>query len=155
MTNVKAQMTNEYKLRKSTPDDFMLAYDIRKNALGKYVEETWGWDEEWQMKYHKEDFDIDILQIIEVDGKPAGSLEKFEDGESIRVSGIYITNEYQGRGIGGEIMKKIIHEAGLKNMPVRFQVLKVNPRAKKFYEKLGFTLCGENETHYQMIYNRK
>ncbi len=145
----------EYKLRKASQDDYILAYDIRKNALGKYVEETWGWDEEWQLKYHKEDFDIEILQIIEVDGKPAGSLEKFEDGEYIRVSGIYIIDEYQGRGIGADIMTKIIHEAAMKNLSVRFQVLKVNLRAKKFYEKLGFTLCGENQTHYQMIYNPK
>lgn len=142
----------KYKLRKSTQDDLQLAFDIRKNALGEYVTQTWGWDEEWQMKYHIEDFDTAILSIIEVEGKPAGSLEKYEDGGCIRVSGIYITSEYQGRGIGCDIMKKIIREAGSKNMSVKFQVLKVNARAKKFYERLGFIVNGENETHYQMIY---
>jgi ribosomal protein S18 acetylase RimI-like enzyme len=145
----------EYRLRKSTQEDLQLAYDIRKNALGEYVKQTWGWDEEWQMKYHLEDFSTDILQIIEVEGKPAGSLEKYEEEGAIRVSGIYITSEYQGRGIGGDIMKNIISEADSKKMAVRFQVLKVNTRAKKFYEELGFTVCGENETHHQMNYNPK
>jgi ribosomal protein S18 acetylase RimI-like enzyme len=144
-----------YILRKATQDDLQLAYDIRKNALGEYVKRTWGWDEEWQMKYHIEDFNADILSIIEVDGKAAGSLEKYEEEGVIKVSGIYITDEYQGRGIGGDIMNNIINEAVSKNMPVRFQVLKVNTRAKKFYERLGFTVCGENETHHQMIYNPK
>jgi ribosomal protein S18 acetylase RimI-like enzyme len=132
-----------------------LAYDIRKNALGEYVKQTWGWDEDWQMKYHIEDFNTDILSIIEVDGKAAGSLEKYEEEGAIMVSGIYITDEYQGRGIGGDIMNNVINEAVSKNVAVRFQVLKVNTRAKKFYERLGFTVCGENETHHQMIYNPK
>lgn len=65
-----------YKLRKAANKDFQLAYDIRNNALGEYVKQTWGWDEEWQMKYHTEDFDTNILQIIEVSDKPVCSLEK-------------------------------------------------------------------------------
>lgn len=143
----------KYKLRKSTKNDFQLAYDIRKNALSEYVKQTWGWDEEWQMKYHTEDFDTNILQIIEVDGKPAGSLEKFTEDGIIRVSGIYIIDTFQSKGIGRDIMKNIIAEADEKNMAVRFQVLKVNVNAKRFYERLGFSVCGENQTHHQMIYN--
>ncbi len=142
----------DYKLRKATEKDFQLSYEIRKNALGKYVDETWGWDEEWQMKYHEEDFNADILQIIEADGKPAGSLESFDEDGVIRVSGIYIIDEYQNKGIGADIMRTIIEEAKSKSKAVKLQVLKVNKRAKKFYERLGFTHCGENETHFQMKY---
>lgn len=148
-------MTNAYSLRKSTADDFQLAYDIRKNALGEYVKQTWGWDEEWQMKYHKEDFNTEILSIIEVEGKPAGSLESFEEDGAIKVSGLYITEEYQNMGIGGDIMKEIMSEGVSKNMSVKLQVLKVNTKAKKFYEELGFISSAENETHFQMIYNPK
>lgn len=133
-------------------EDFLLAYEIRKNALGKYVEQTWGWDEDWQMKYHKEDFNIDILQIIEVNGKPAGTLESFEENGAITVSGLYLTGEYQNEGIGERLMKEIIAEAGSKGLPVKLQVLKVNSRAKKFYENLGFAVSAETEKHFQMIY---
>jgi ribosomal protein S18 acetylase RimI-like enzyme len=145
----------EYSLRKATDEDFQLSFDIRKNALGKYVEETWGWDEEWQMKYHKEDFNADILRIIEVDGKPAGTLEKFEEEGDIRVSGIYITDEYQRMGIGGDIMKNIINESDVNSKQIKLQVLKINQGARRFYERLGFVVCGENETHFKMIYNQK
>ena len=131
----------------------MLSYDIRKNALGKYVEETWGWDENWQIKYHEEDFNTDILQIIEVGGKPAGTLESFVEEGALRVSGLYITDEYQNKGIGESLMRKIIDDAQAGNLPVKLQVLRVNHLAKKFYERLGFTVYSENETHYQMIYN--
>ena len=40
-----------YKLRKATANDLQLSYDIRKNALGEYVKQTWGWDEKWQWEY--------------------------------------------------------------------------------------------------------
>lgn len=142
-----------YKLRKATNNDFQLAYDIRKNALGEYVKQTWGWDEEWQMKYHTEDFDTNILRIIEVNDSPVGSLEKSTEKDNITVSGLYIIDEFQGKGIGGDIMKNIIAEADENNRAVRFQVLKVNEKAKRFYERLGFSVCGETETHHQMIYN--
>ncbi len=147
------QITNlDYQLRKATVEDFLLAYEIRKNALGKYVEQTWGWDEDWQMKYHKEDFNIDILQIIEVEGKPAGTLESFEENGAITVSGLYLTVEYQNEGIGERVMKEIIAEAYSNGVPVKLQVLKVNSRAKRFYEKLGFAVRAETEKHFQMIY---
>jgi GNAT superfamily N-acetyltransferase len=150
-----AKMTEpalKYELRKSTKGDFLLSYEIRKDALSKYIEETWGWDEDWQMKYHKEDFNTDILQIIEVEGKPAGTLESFEENGAITVSGLYLTGEYQNEGIGEGVMKKIIAEADSKGLPVKLQVLKVNSRAKRFYERLGFAVSAETEKHLQMIY---
>lgn len=145
-------MKKNYSIRKAAQSDFQLAYDIRKNALGKYVEQTWGWDEEWQLKYHTEDFDVNILSIIEVSGEPAGSLEKSEENGIITVSGIYITDKFQNHGIGGNIMKEIIDEAELLNKEITLQVLKVNTGAKKFYERLGFKQSEENDTHYKMIY---
>jgi RimJ/RimL family protein N-acetyltransferase len=32
-------------------------------------------------------------------------------------------------------------------VPVRLRVLKVNPRALAFFERLGFARAGETETH--------
>lgn len=142
----------KYILRKSTKEDFMLSYDIRKNALGKYVEETWGWNEAWQLKYHENDFNTEILQIIEVGGNPAGTLESFEENGAIIVSGLYLAGEYQNRGIGESLMRKILGEANEKELPVKLQVLKVNGRAKKFYEMLNFKVYDENDTHFKLIY---
>ena len=141
----------KYSLRKANPDDFMLAYDIRKNALRVYVEQTWGWDEQWQLKYHEQDFNSDILHIIEVEGKPAGSLEIFNENGNVKVSGLYITDMYQNLGIGTSIMYEIINNT---SSAVLLQVLKVNNKAKRFYKRLGFKVCGENKTHFQMIYKK-
>lgn len=144
-----------YNLRKADNNDFILAYDIRKNALGEYVKQTWGWDEDWQMKYHREDFNTEILSIIEVDGETAGTLEVYFDEHSMIISGIYITGKFQNRGIGTDIILNLHKQAAGKNMGVRLQVLKVNLKAKKLYEKLGYTVYNTTETHYQLKYDRK
>src|SRR5437773_3123560 len=94
----------EYSLRQATPEDLKLSYNIRNNALRSYVEQTWGWDEEWQWKYHVEDFNPAIMQIIECDGSAAGILELTEDTDFFVVSGIYIIDTYQSNNIGGNIM---------------------------------------------------
>jgi hypothetical protein len=85
---------NEYKLRKATNEDLRLSFEIRKNALGKYVEQTWGWDEEWQWEYHRKDFDIFITQVIESNGEAVGTLELAEDDGAVKISGIYIIDTF-------------------------------------------------------------
>jgi ribosomal protein S18 acetylase RimI-like enzyme len=144
-----------YTIRKGTEDDLQLAYDIRKNALGEYVKQTWGWNEEWQWEYHLKDFDPLILHVIEIEEIPVGTFEIIYERHSILVSGIYIIDKYQSQGIGAEVMESIIGQAKKEKKSVKLQVLKVNKRAKDFYLKLGFEKYAENEFHYQMIYNKQ
>lgn len=141
-----------YSLRNADENDFMLSFEIRKNALGEYVSQTWGWDEDWQLKYHRQDFNVDILKIIEVNGKPAGSLEVYPENDHIVVSGLYIIDTYQNLQIGSRIMSSIIKDASSIPANVKLQVLKVDYKAKAFYERLGFTVLNETEQHFQMIY---
>jgi ribosomal protein S18 acetylase RimI-like enzyme len=43
----------------------------------------------------------------------------------------------------------IIQQAQQKQHPVTLQVLKVNP-ARRFYERLGFVVEGEDDAHFKM-----
>ncbi|HEY3251062.1 MAG TPA: GNAT family N-acetyltransferase [Ignavibacteria bacterium] len=143
----------DYSLRPATLNDFSLSYEIRKNALGEYVAQTWGWDDKWQLDYHKQDFNVNILQIIEVEGKPIGTLESYREDDYTVVSGLYIIDAYQNKNIGCRIMDDLVHQANSKGGAIKLQVLKVNVKAKNFYERLGFDIYDENETHYKMVYN--
>lgn len=142
----------EHKIRNGNKDDLQLAYDIRKNALGAYITETWGWDEQWQWDYHLKDFNPEILYIIEVDGKAAATIEIIQEEDAIVISGLYILDSFQSKGLGSELMIDVIKKAEKENKNVRLQVLFVNKRAYDFYIKLGFQKAGEKEKHYQMIY---
>ncbi len=41
-------------------------------------------------------------------------------------------------------------DADLRRLPVRLQVIKGNP-ARNLYERLGFTVTGETDTHLLML----
>jgi RimJ/RimL family protein N-acetyltransferase len=142
----------EYTLRKATDDDYELSFEIRKNALGEYVKRTWGWDEDWQWKYHKDDFNPDILKIIEVGPEPAGSLEIYTEDNHMIISGLYITDKFQNQQIGTRIMTSILRDALANSANVKLQVLKVNLKAKALYERLGFRVLEITDSHYKMIY---
>ena len=47
-------------------------------------------------------------------------------------------------------MRIVFEETTKLNVPVKLKVLKVNPRAAAFYERLGFTITGDTDTHLLM-----
>jgi ribosomal protein S18 acetylase RimI-like enzyme len=49
-------------------------------------------------------------------------------------------------------MTSIIRNASENSANVMLQVLKVNPKAKALYERLGFTVYETTDTHFKMIY---
>lgn len=41
-------------LRKATADDSEFVFLVKKAALGEYIEQTWGWDEDFQRRFHND-----------------------------------------------------------------------------------------------------
>jgi ribosomal protein S18 acetylase RimI-like enzyme len=117
--------------------------------LRPYVEATWGWDEAYQHARFQDHFDPARQDIVLVGGVAVGvfRVERREDG--IFLSNIGITPAYQGCGIGTRLIQDLQDEGQARGMPVELQVLKVNP-ARWLYERLGFGVVGESETHWEM-----
>jgi ribosomal protein S18 acetylase RimI-like enzyme len=63
---------------------------------------------------------------------------------------IYLHPDHQGRGIGSCLIRELLAKAQHAAKPVSLSVLKVNTRARRLYERLGFRKAGESETHYVM-----
>jgi ribosomal protein S18 acetylase RimI-like enzyme len=145
-------MMTEYTLRNATNEDIDLSFEMRKNAMYEYIAESKGWDEEKEMQDHINDFNTEVMQIIEVDNKPVGVVERvFEDG-NFYVHGLYILAEFQNYKIGFQVMNNIINTAITEKRDILLQVLKVNTKAKAFYDKLGFKVYNETDHHFHMIY---
>lgn len=116
-----------------------------------YVEATWGWDNDvqagfWQRTAH------DGVQVVEHEGALIGYMDVQTRDDHVEIVNIVLGPDAQGRGIGSRIIWKVIEDARNGGLDVRLQVLKVNTRAKKLYERLGFTATGETETHVAMIH---
>ena len=57
---------------------------------------------------------------------------------------------YKRQGIGTQILKEQLLADKKSNIDTVLQVFKENP-AKKLYEKVGFEVYDETDTHYKMI----
>ncbi len=141
--------------RAALPEDYSFLFDLHKAAMQVYVEETFGpWDEDWQEKYFRSRFDPMELQVIQVDDRDVGVLFIQERAEELYVANIEILPEYQRLGIGTAVIRDITNAAELWGKPVALQVLKTNIQARHLYQRLGFGITGENDTHYIMAWEK-
>ena len=141
----------EYKLRKATINDSNFFYQVKKTVLKNYIDEIWGWDEDFQIQFHKKNFHVDETQIIIVDENKAGTVEVKEDAEKIFISSLYILPDYQNNGIGTAICKAYISKATKQKKRIELEVLKINVNAQRLYKSLGFSLTEGDDTKYFMF----
>jgi GNAT superfamily N-acetyltransferase len=64
-------------------------------------------------------------------------------GEVVRLGPMYVLNEAQGQGVGGQLMSEFLAWAG--EAPMRLWVTAYNERAIRFYQRYGFKATGERE----------
>lgn len=144
--NMRPYIDNEYHDYKE------FIYQTKKNAYKQYVEANWGtWNEDDQRRYYEHFIDAvaDDAWIIQMNGKDIGFYNglTLEDG-SYEIGNICIIPEYQGKGIGTQVLKDIMELH--KGQDLHIQYFKQNP-VGKLYERLGFQPNGETEYHYQMF----
>ncbi len=140
-----------FELRPSTPDDLEFIWQLEKLTMREYVEQTWGeWQDEVQKKRVQENFGLVWHpQIILVKDECAGAYCVERKGENLFISNINILPNYQRQGLGSEIIRSVLEQGQQLNLPVTLRVLKVNP-ARHLYERLGFKIFEETDTHYMM-----
>lgn len=142
----------KYTFRNCLMSDFDFLFELKKQNFKKYVDTYWNWNDEDQKNRLKIDLKehLSHKHIILLNNKPIGvyAWHITDDGDCF-INEISLLKDYQRRGIGTEILKEQLRENKNKKIRTILQVFKDN-QAKKLYERLGFTVYGENETHYQM-----
>ena len=127
-----------YTFRNYKEKDYELIYNLKKQAYKEYVAHFFEiWDDEKQheffdnyIKNQRDRIKIIMLNGINIIDKP----------------------EYQGKGIGTDILKNTIKEH-LKN-EILIQCFKTNP-VKNLYFKLGFEETEQTKTHIKMKLNKE
>ena len=135
--------------RPGAPDDLDFLWKLHVLTMQEYAGLTWGWDSVWQEERFREQFDPHRLEILEIDGNPIGMISVAEETDHLFLRLIEIHPDWQNRGIGRQLVLQVLQIAREKGTPARLQVLKVNP-ARHLYERCGFRVTGESETHFQM-----
>ncbi|MHB8648392.1 MAG: GNAT family N-acetyltransferase [Thermomicrobiales bacterium] len=139
----------EHQLRQATWADYGFLYRLHVAAMRDLVTRVWGWDDAWQEEYFADHFNPAHSRIVVMDGKDVGVVAVEWDATEAFLTNIEILPAYQGRGLGTALVTEIIAEAKARHLPVRLQVLKINP-ARRLYERLGFIVTGETATHFLM-----
>jgi len=140
----------ELSFRKAHTSDSEFVFTVKKAAFREYVEQVWGWDDNYQRELHNRRFAAQDVCIIQFRGTDVGFLSTSSTPDTLKVNQLFILPEYQGKGIGSACMMRIVDDARLAGKSVALQVLKVNPRGTAFYQRLGFLIIGESSTHLQM-----
>ena len=114
-----------------------------------YVIETWGaWVETWQFDRFRQKYQPGWLRVLQLDGQDVGMMQVQDRTEELFLANLKILPEFQNRGVGSRVIRQLVEEAARQGKLVALRVLKVNVRARALYQRLGFGITGENDTHY-------
>ena len=138
---------NNLTLQQAGPNDSEFAYSVKRATLKVYVDKVWGWNEDEQRLLHERRFEAQEFRVINLAGADVGIMAVVVADGSVDVNQLFILPEHQGKGIGRRCMLRIMEEARDLGLPLRLRVLKVNPRALAFYDRLGFMRTGKTDTH--------
>src|SRR6266508_3833620 len=137
-----------YDLRKAGEADFQFLYELHEATMRDYVEATWGWDDQFQLTHFRQNFLPEQLSIVVVDGVDSGVIAVESRPADVFLGAIKLHPRIQRRGIGAALVRRVVAEAEARHVPVRLNVLKVDVGARRLYQRLGFVVVGETETHY-------
>ena len=89
------------------------------------------------------------LDLIEVDGRPAGRLYVHRGPSDIRIMDIALAPEFRGQGIGTSLLRDLMAEADASGRKLSIHVEMNNP-ARALYDRLGFEPAGEHGVYVLM-----
>jgi GNAT superfamily N-acetyltransferase len=84
------------------------------------------------------------VRIIVLGGTDVGWLQAITQDNELFIAQMFVDGPFQRRGIGTEVMRRLIGEANEANLAVRLNVIRINP-ARRHYERLGFRVTHEDD----------
>jgi GNAT superfamily N-acetyltransferase len=96
------------------------------------------WQFDLQRSEYSKRFPDAAYDVILVDQKPAGRIWVGADAEQIRLLDIGLLPEFQNRGVGTALLRRLMDHAAAERKILRHMVFVLNNDAHRFYERLGF-----------------
>ena len=142
-------MDIKFRICKYNDVDFIVK--LKELCFKWYIEIIYGWDINIQKEktIHELDRHINDMKIIMLDNKDIGVTTFYEDDDTYVVGLIIIHPNYQNKGIATSIIKDYINKAKKDNKRIIIKTYKKNP-ARNLYERLGFKIYKEDDTHVYM-----
>jgi ribosomal protein S18 acetylase RimI-like enzyme len=129
----------------STREDELAQVDWDGATKRAFVEQQFA----AQDLHYRRNYPGATLDVIEVDGEPAGRLYVFRGEGDIRIMDIALAAPFRGRGIGTSLLRSLIDEADASGRKLSIHVEYDNP-ARSLYDRLGFRPVGEHGIYLLM-----
>lgn len=134
-------------LRPARPEDFALAFALKRDAMEAHVAAKWGWDQEFQREHHRRRWAEKPWHIIEIDDEPVGTVSAHWLPTHLRFGEFYLASRCRNKGLGTIVLRETLAQADAKRLETRLEYLKWNPVAS-LYLRHGFRVVGENDIHF-------
>ena len=93
--------------------------------------------------------EFEHARVITVNDEAIGMVKYLRKDDALHLQQLQVLPEWQGRGIGRQVMDHLIALAEADGLPVTLTVLKKNP-ALALYQRCGFEQVGEDEFEYHL-----
>ena len=137
-------------MREAEPSDDAFLKELHHAAYRDVVTRQFGaWVESDQDAWFEQKLGAGGITIIEVDGIRVGAIGLEDAPDHVFLRELQVLPEFQNQGIGTAVLLAELERATAHGLPLRLRVLQQN-RARQLYERHGFAVTGETETHYLM-----
>jgi ribosomal protein S18 acetylase RimI-like enzyme len=133
------------ELYASTREEELAQVEWPEGARETFVEQQFA----AQDHHYRANYPGATLDVIEVDGSPAGRLYVHRGPSDIRIMDIALAPGFRGRGIGTRLLRSLMDEADASGRKLSIHVEQNNP-ARSLYDRLGFRPAGEHGVYVLM-----
>jgi ribosomal protein S18 acetylase RimI-like enzyme len=145
---VQQIIPTQVELRAALSEDFDYCQRIYFSEM-KWIIEELRLDRASQETSFRQQWNLAEVSIIVVDGTDTGWLQTIMEEDALFLGQIFVDRPFQRKGIGTEVMKRLIADANRADKAVRLSVAKINP-ARGLYERLGFQITHEDDRKLYM-----
>ena len=133
-----------YQIYEVEEDEKEAFADLRIAAMRPSLEAVGRFDPDRARSRFLDNFLRVATRKIEVDGGLVGFYVLKDNEDHLYLDHMYVRPEFQGNGLDGLILKRIIAEAQERGLPLRLGALR-GSRSNQFYQSHGFVRTHEEE----------
>ncbi|MEQ5839509.1 GNAT family N-acetyltransferase [Paraburkholderia acidicola] len=125
--------------------DRQALFALYKRSLHEYIDQTFGWDEDFQQDRFSNSYPDPEISLIVSGSTTVGYVALRNEPKSLHLSLLLLQPESRNRGIGRTVMQTLMSRAAAFSQPVTLSCFVRNRAAISFYQKLGFCVVTEDE----------
>ena len=149
MVNPSSSKVPSFTLRDAHQGDYNFAERLYLESMKPLLTKLGAWDELDVLAKFNRYYKLDEVQVVSIDGRDAGWLQISETEQAFELAQIHFEQAFRSRGVGSQLIRKLMSEAQIKGKSVFLSVVRGNP-ALSLYRRLGFGIVGEDDQKLHM-----